>query len=266
MFNGGSGISLADIAAVTRNNGDGGNGGFADGNGWWILIILFALFGWGGNGSWGNGGNTPAAASTQAEVQRGFDTSAITTKLNGIENGICSLGYDQLAQMNGINTNIMQTGFGITNAIQQDTVANMQNANAISRQLSDCCCENRSAIAQVRYDMATDTCATQNTINSTTRDVIDNANANTRSILDFLVQDKISTLQAENQNLRLAASQSAQNATLMAAMDANTAQIIRRTGNDCPIPAYVVPNPNCCYGNPAGVGYGFSNGCSGCGC
>lgn len=89
-------------------------------------------------------------------------------------------------------------------------------------------------------------------------------------------QDKISTLQAENQNLKLAASQANQNAVLQAAISANTAEIIRRTGNDCPIPAYVVPNPNCCYGNGFG-GFGFGgfngfgdfrngNGSCGCGC
>lgn len=103
-------------------------------------------------------------------------------------------------------------------------------------------------------------------MNNNTRDIIDNQNAGTRAILDYLCQDKISTLQAENQNLRLAASQADQNAVLRAAMDANTAEIIRRTGNDCPVPAYVVPNPNCCYGNPLGVGYsGYGNSC-GCNC
>ena len=120
--------------------------------------------------------------------------------------------------------------------------------------------------------MATQSNALQNTMNNNTRDIIDNQNAGTRAILDYLCQDKIQTLQNENQSLRLAASQANQNAVLQAAMDANTAEIIRRTGNDCPVPAYVVPNPNCCYGNPIGVGYyGFGNGFgffnnSGCGC
>ena len=95
--------------------------------------------------------------------------------------------------------------------------------------------------------MATQACDTRNVIQNSTRDILESNNANTRAFLDFLTQDKIATLTAENQNLKLAASQANQNAVLMAAMDANTAQIIRRTGNDCPIPAYVVPNPNCCY-------------------
>jgi hypothetical protein len=86
-------------------------------------------------------------------------------------------------------------------------------------------------------------------------------NDSTRSILDFLTTDKIATLQAENQNLRLKASQAEQNAFIAANQDAQTAELIRRLGADCPIPAYVVPNPNCCY-NP----FGFSYGNSGCGC
>ena len=120
--------------------------------------------------------------------------------------------------------------------------------------------------------MATQSNALQNTMNNNTRDILESQNAGTRAILDYLCQDKIQTLQNENQSLRLAASQANQNAVLQAAMDANTAEIIRRTGNDCPVPAYVVPNPNCCYGNPIGVGYsGFGNGFgffnnSGCGC
>ena len=133
-------------------------------------------------------------------------------------------------------------------------------------------CDTQRAIDGVNYNIATQTNALQNTMNNNTRDIIDNQNAGTRAILDYLCQDKIQKLQSENQSLRLAASQANQNAVLQAAMDANTAEIIRRTGNDCPVPAYVVPNPNCCYGNPIGVGYsGFGNGFgffnnSGCGC
>jgi hypothetical protein len=95
----------------------------------------------------------------------------------------------------------------------------------------------------VKYENATNTCAIQNTIQNTTRDVIENQNANSRAILDFLTQDKIATLTAENQNLKLAASQANQNAVLMAAMDANTSTILRRTGAECPTAAYLVQPP-----------------------
>jgi hypothetical protein len=94
-----------------------------------------------------------------------------------------------------------------------------------------------------------------------TRDIIENANANSRAILDFLTQDKISTLTAENQSLKFAASQTAQNAYIGATVDSAVAELIRRTGNDCPQPSYIVQPP---------TPVTFNNGCGsvgyGCGC
>ena len=152
-------------------------------------------------------------------------------------------------------TGALNSGF---NSVQQTLC---QGFNGLSREVADCCCATQGAVKDVRYDLATQACDTRNLIQSTTRDIIDSQNSSTRAILDFLTTDKIASLQAENQSLKLAASQSNQNAVLMAAMDANKAEILRRTGNECPIPAYVVPNPNCCY-NP----FGFSYGNNGCGC
>lgn len=248
MFN--SSPSLADIAAVTggnRNDGAWGDGG------WWVLIILFALFGgWGGYGFGGNGGGGyTATAATQADIQRGFDNSAVISKLDGITNGLCDGFY---AVNNG-----MLTGFNsIQQAINADTVAGMQNANAIQSQLANCCCETREAIQGVNFNIAQNTCALQNTMNNNTRDIIDSQNAGTRAILDYLCQDKIATLQAENNDLRLAASQDRQNALLTTAMTAQTNHIINAV-NPSPIPAYQVPNPN------TYIPYGC--GCNtGCGC
>lgn len=228
--------SLSDIAAVTGNRNDGGWG---DGNGWWVLIILFAIFGgWGGNNGWGNNCNSgyAATAATQADIQRGFDTSAVTNKLNGLENGLCNGFYSMnTAVMSGTNTlqnaiqqastaNLQNT-YTLQNAIQQDTVANMQNTNSISRQLADCCCENRAAIAQVRYDNATNTCAITTAINQLGQTIIQNDNANYRALHDELVaiqmankDAKIAELTAMNNALNLAASQQAQNAYLVEQM------------------------------------------------
>lgn len=100
-------------------------------------------------------------------------------------------------------------------------------------------------------------CDTRNLIQSTTRDIIDGQNANTRAILDFLTQDKISSLQAENQSLKLAASQANQNSYLTATLDAQTSELIRRI-NPMPVPAYQVPAPYPYCG-------AYNNGC-GCGC
>jgi len=108
------------------------------------------------------------------------------------------------------------SGFGnaeLSRANQQ--AALMQQLNAMQMQAANCCCENRAAIAQVRYDMATQACDTRNTVQNATRDIIDANNQNSRAILDFLTQSKLSDLQAENQGLKLAASQAAQNSYLV---------------------------------------------------
>ena len=252
--------SLADIAAVTGNNR---NDGMFGGDGWWAIIIFAMIFGWGGFGGngWGNnGGGALQGYATQADIQRGFDTSNIVGKLDGISNGLCDGFYavnnSMLTGFNGINTNIMQTGYGIQQAINADTIANMQNTNALQSQLANCCCETREAIQGVRYDMAQDTCALQNTMNNNTRDIVENQNAGFRSILDYLCQDKIATLQSENNDLRRAASQDRQNALLTTAMTAQTNQIIDAV-RPTPVPAF-----------PASNLYGYAyNGCNnGCGC
>lgn len=250
MFNNAA-ITPADIAAVTRNC----DNSFGNGDGWWILIILFAMFGWGGYG-YGNGRGSNGMNSdfTDAAIQRGFDNQSVMNKLNGLENGLCSLGYDQLAQINGINTNIMQTGYGIQNAIQQDTVANMQqsnaaqmlamqNANALQTQLANCCCENRQAIAQVRYDMATDTCAITNTMNQNTRDIIDNQNANYRALHDEMVQS-----QMDAKDAKIAEQQLLINQLNLAQSQANQNQYLISQLRPPAVPAFTVPNPYASYG------------------
>lgn len=246
-------------------NSNGGNDGFGFGGGWGGLlglIVVASLFGWGGMGGFGGFGGFGGGAglqgmATRADINEGFALNNITGGITAIQQGICDSTY---ALNNAINGGFNATQMGM-----------MQGFNGVERgfcdlshQLSDCCCENRAAIAQVRYDMATQACDTRNTIQNVTRDLMDNQNANTRQIMDFLVQDKISALQAENQSLKFQASQAQQNAFITANQEAQTAELIRRLGRDCPVPAYVVPNPNCCYGNPVGVSYG-GNGC-GCGC
>ena len=259
MFNGNASPSLADIAAVTGNGRN--NDGMWGGDGWWAIIIFAMIFGWGGfggNGWGGNGGmGATASAYTDSAIQRGFDTQAIIGKLDGIANGLCDGFYAannaMLTGFNGINTNILQTGYGIQQAINADTVANMQNTNTLQAQLANCCCETREAIQGVNYNMAQNTCALQNTMNSNTRDIIDSQNAGTRAILDYLCQEKISSLQAENNDLRRAASQDRQSALLTTQMAAQTQQIINAV-NPAPIPAYQVPNPNLYCGCNAGCG------------
>lgn len=308
MFNSGNSTPFSMPVAPIGNMGNyGGMGGW--GNDWIALAILALIFGdgwgmggmggmgmflpfmfmngWGGFGDNGCGcGNN--ANAIEASIQRGFDNQAVISKLDGINNGLCDGFYavntsilnaqsgiqNSLCQgFNNVNTNIMQGNFGLQNAINSAAVANMQGQNAIQTQISDCCCATQRAIDGVNYNMATNTCAITNQMNNNTRDIIESQNAGTRAILDYLCQDKIATLQNENQALRLSASQANQNNVLMAAMDANKAEILRKTGAECPTAAYIVQPPqpvtfptNCCGGVNTFNG-GFGNGCgcnSGC--
>jgi hypothetical protein len=219
-------MTPADIRACTCN--DGNNGGMF-GNDWaWIIILL--LFGYGGRGfGFGGGGGYGAPPATQADLAAGFNNSAVLSGINGIDSALCQ-GF------NGINTAILAGN------------------NALAAQLAQCCCDNRAAIADVKYTIANEACETRHALAGNARDIIDNANANSRAILDFLTSDKIATLTAENQSLKFAASQAAQNAFITANQEAQTAELIRRLGRDCPVPAYVVPNPNCCYTPNNGCG------------
>jgi hypothetical protein len=140
----------------------------------------------------------------------------------------------------------------------------------VSHQISDCCCTTQRAIDGVNYNMATQFCALGNTIQSGIRDVIDNQNANYRGLMDFMVTEKLASKDARIAELTNQLSQSNQNAVIRAAIDASTAEIIRRTGNDCPVPSYLVQPPtpvnfplNGCGTVQFGNGYG--GGC-GCGC
>ena len=233
------------------NGGYGNNGIF--GNDWaWIVILL--LFGYGGRGfggfggfGGGFGGGCSAPCATQADVRAAVDQQTLISKLDQQTYGLADSTY-------ALNNAITNGFHGVDNAL-------CSLGYNLSHQLSDCCCATQREIDGVKYENATNTCAIQNTIQNTTRDVIENANANSRAILDFLTQDKIATLTAENQSLKFAASQSAQNAFITANQEAQTAELIRRLGRDCPVPAYVVPNPNCCYN--ANVTFGNGCGCGG---
>ena len=239
------------VGRDTNGNGYGNNGFF--GNDWaWIVILL--LFGYGGRGFGGfgggfggNGGCGCSPCATQADLAAGFNNSAVLSGINGIDSTLCQ-GF------NGVNTAILQSEYNTQGAI-----------NGLSHQLAQCCCDNKAAIADVKYTIATESCATRNTIQNTTRDILENANANSRAILDALNANYIRTLESENNSLKLSASQANQNAVLMAAMDANKAEILRRTGAECPTAAYIVQPPqpvtfptNCC----GQVNYA-SNGCGG---
>lgn len=204
--------------------------GFGGENGWWVILFIILLFGWGRNGYGNNNGS----------VMDGYvltsDFATVERKLDAVNNGICDSTFALNNSING--------GFAtaeLSRANQQ--AALMQQLTSMQMQNQGCCCENRAAIAQVRYDMATQACDTRNTVQTATRDIVENANANSRAILDFLTQSKLQDLQSANQELRLQASQAAQNNYLISQL------------RPTPIPAYASCNP---WAN------GSYNGCCGC--
>lgn len=238
--------SFATGYAVGRDSTNNGYGnGFFGGDWAWIIILL--LLGWGGNRGFGGfggygggygfeGGYDIGKLATTNDVAVGFNNSAVLNNLNDLKLGQAGIQQTLCQGFNGINTSILTSTSGLQS------------------QIADCCCGIQRSIDGINYNMATNTCAITNAINNSARDIIDNQNANYRAIHDELVANK---LEAKNERiaeltqqvnaLNLAQSQANQNAYLTATMDANTAELIRRLGRDCPIPAFVVPNPNCCY-------------------
>jgi hypothetical protein len=226
------------VAPVNSSNGGFGWGG--EGSWFIIILFLFAFLGW-GNGGWGNNGNSGGVVDGYVLTS---DFANVERKIDSVNQGLCDGFYQQAQLVNGTNM-AMANGFAqaeLSRSNQQ--AALMQQLNAMQMQAANCCCENRAAIAQVRYDMATQACDTRNTVQNATRDIIDANNQNSRAILDFLTQSKLSDLQTENQNLKLAASQAAQNNYLVSQL------------RPSPIPAYTVQNPYCCN----------QFACCGCGC
>lgn len=274
MFSGmNPGVSLADIAAVTKNNNN--NDGFGNG-GWWAWILMWALFGgyggygFGGMGGWGGMNGMNGLGFAEGALQRGFDNQTVINKLDGINNGICSLGYDQLAQMNGINNTVMQTGFGLQQSINSLGVANMQDTNALSRQLSECCCDNRAAIKDLQYALATQSCATNNNIHQTGDAIIQNQNQGfqmlNNTIRDGFCSLEMREMQRENQNLRDRLNSCDRDSALLAQSN----YLIDRL-QPCSKPSYLTCNPNTglvfpmqMYANGGcGNGFSFNNGCNG---
>lgn len=246
MFNNSNGFTMP-VAPIAYGN-NGGFGGFGDD--WLALILILAIFGgWGGNGFGGFGGGRGCVepCATKADLT----AQGIVQKLDGITYGITDSTY-------ALNNSIMSGFHGVDNAICTLGYQNQQGFNSLAHQISDCCCETQRSIDNVRYDMATQACDTRHAIQDSTR-----------QILDFLTTDKIASLQAENQALKFKASQNEQNAFITANQQAQTAELIRRLGADCPVNAYVVQPPtpvtfptNCC---GQFSGYGYNNSC-GCGC
>lgn len=250
-----TGMSPADMRAIVGDDGFGGNG-----NGAWWIIILFILCGWGrggygyGGGEGGQLGNNYALISDNATLER---------KIDGVYSGICDSTFalnntatngfanvqSTLCQgFSGINNAMTVQGYETRNAVQAAQITEMQNTNALQAQIAQCCCDNKSALADVKYEMGSGFCQTNFNNSNNTRDIIANQDANARAILDALnkqaleAKDQRIAEQAQMINsLQLSASQAKQNEYLLG-------RIVPQ-----PTPAYVVPSP-----------YGCN--CGSCGC
>lgn len=238
MFNP-NGLSAADIAAVTDND----NCGYGFGGGWWIIIILLVIF---RGGVFGNNNGCDGACATVGDIERGFNNQSTQQRFNGLDQGICKLGYDNLAQMTQLQQAMMQGNFGLQQAINNASVANMQDTNSISRQLADCCCENREAIQGVNYNLSQGFANQSYQLQQCCCDLKEVMNNNTRAVIDqlnqFRMEDKnetIAELRSQVQALNLAQSQSNQNNYLLSRLQPPA------------VPAYQVANP---YASYAGCG------------
>lgn len=272
-------MTPADIAAVCGNNNRNNDGMF--GNDWaWIVILL--LFGWGGRGFGGFGGGfgggygagCGAPCATQADVRAAVDQQTLLSKIDqqtygmadsfnslnntlnnnfrGVDNAICTLGYQGAQHASNLSAQMAQCCCDTRAAIKDVDVGIERTGWNISKQISDCCCDMEKMNMQSRFDAQAYNCNTLQAIDKLGD-----------RIIDYMSNDKLQALRDENQALRLAASQSAQNAFITANQEAQTAELIRRLGRDCPVPAYVVPNPNCCYQPFSFNNCGCNNGCGG---
>lgn len=241
-----SGIPMTMPIQPANSNSGGGFGWGGEGSWFIILFLIFAMFGWGGYG--GFGGNGGGSGVVDGYVLTS-DFANIERKLDGVNNGICDGFY-------AMNTGMLNGFANVTQAVNQGfsqaeiaranaQMAFMQQFFSLQQQISNCCCETREAIQGVNYNLATQSCETRSTIQNGTRDILENANSNTRAILDALTAQRIEAKDAkiaeQNQQLfaaQLAASQSAQNEMLKAYMSGQFAYY-----NPRPVPAFPVSAP-----------------------
>lgn len=257
-------LSPADIRACTEGNGGGYNGGMGWGGDWasWIIVFLiFGMFGWGGNG-WGGGFGGGNGSGVVDGYVLASDFANIERKIDGVNSGVCdgfyAMNTGMLNGFAGVNQNI-SNGFQAAELSRcNQQAALMQQLFGMQMQQQNCCCENREAIAQVRYDMAQQGCDTRNTVQNTTRDIIDAMNCGFRSIDQRLTAQEMAAkdqkIADQNQQLffaNLRDSQANQDLKFQNYVSQQFAYY-----NPRPVPAYQVQNPNCCCGNGYGCGCG----------
>lgn len=266
------GMTPADVAAVVDRPYNNGFGGFGGDGIWLIVLFLFAAMGgWGGNfGNNGGANGWALASNTDNLITNGFNQAATANALSSIQNSM-NTGFSN-AEIAGCNRamDAMQTAYenqiaDLNRSFAAQT-ANTAALNGIQAQLAQCCCDNRSAIADLKYTVATEACADRNAISNALRDVLTANTASTQRILDQMCSDKIDAknekiadLERQLTMANLAASQGAQTSRILADNAAQTAALEQYLA-PTPRPAWLVQNPNCCSTNyGCGCGAGFAN-------
>lgn len=242
MIGGNNGSFGFDMGALLGNLVGNQNNGFGNDGGIWAIILIIALCGGFRNGGLFGNGNGNGEGSIDASLQRGFDNQSVLNKLNGLENGICSLGYDQLNQINGVNSTIRQTGSDLQASLQNLLVALMQQGFAQSTQTKDCCCNIENLLQAANYNRQADTCAITNAINQAAQMIMQNDNCNFRNLYDQQVQLQMQQKDETISQLRSSLDRCYSDSNNAA----QTAQIIGALKDPTPVPAYVVQNPNGC--------------------
>lgn len=293
LVNDGSSNMVMPVSPMMGNSyGGNGMGWGIDGSFWIIILFLFAMFGngWGNGFGFGGGGQMPYMMNQNVDstVQRGFDQQAVMGGLNGIQAAVTSgFGDAQTSLCNGFasvsngfaQAEIANNGRQMANMNQmfglQTGLSNQLNTIAMNQQ--NCCCENRAAVADLKYTVATEACADRAAVDGALRDVTANNVANTQTILntlnagiqsikDQLCQDKIDAKNETISQLRqeiamkdLAASQAAQNNLIQNGFANEVDQLYNRL-NSCPVPTTPV------YGRTPIFTCNNNSGMAGCGC
>jgi len=250
-----NGLSAADVAAVTGNNGGFGNWG--DGSFWIIVLFLFALMGnWGGNGFGGNGGGAMPYVINN-DVQRGFDQSAIMSGITGLSSTMTNgFANAEISRCNG-QTNVLQT-------LASNQMANMQGFNAVASSFQNCCCENRLAVAETKQLISAEAAATRANTDAKVQAVMDKLCQLEMDGIKQNYENRIAGMQNQIDSLRSAlndvngqASQNAQTAQIIANNEAQTVALERYLA-PTPVPAYPASQMNYC--NMPNFGCGCSCG------
>ena len=268
LMNNNKGID-PNILALMGNRNGGENGW---GNDFFAILLLFILMGWGGNNNGGLfGGNRGGVGGEGLNILNNDSTrELLMSAIQGNGNAISQLSTQLGCSIGQVQEGINTLNMSLCNVGNQVGQSSLQIINAVqagnctlANQIASCCCDVRTAIERQGYESQLAILNQTNSLNERSSNQFNvlsaKIDAQTSIIQDKFcqlemreMQNKIDTLRQENTQLALAASQQAQ-----------TANIVSQLKAPCPIPSYVVPNPNCCYTAPYGVGY--NDGC-GCGC